>query len=91
MLTPMTGADRRGMGCLLAVVFTVTVPVMMGVLMLPGRLIVTLWGGNRPMNTLIGVVLVGLIGAALAGTVALHVKMWRTFMRRDDNDNDSSG
>ena len=63
--------------------FLITFPVIFGVLLLPGRLLVVLLDPEEGPSLVVGVVLTVITAAALAGSVALHVRMWRTFPRDD--------
>ena len=66
----------------LALLVPITVPVTLGILMLPSRLLLTAFSSLRASPWGSALALVWVV-AALAGTIAVHVKMWRSFMRRD--------
>lgn len=69
-------------GLQLALLFMITIPVTLGILTLPSRLLRTAFSNLHASPWASALTIAWLI-AALAGTVGVHVKMWRSFMRRD--------
>lgn len=66
----------------LALLLPITVPVTLAILLLPSRLLLTAFASLRANPWGSALALVWVV-AALAGTIGVHIKMWRSFMRRE--------
>jgi hypothetical protein len=72
-------------------IFALTIPLFFSVFMLPARLLTTVLSREQFSNLAVQVASVGLIVVALAATIGLHVKMWRSAIpKADSKDTDVS-